>query len=79
MGHCPATAPWIAVALPVPDGGRTRTVPVRRRVPLLLQPYHTAGAGDDGRSEVRLDLCGRDTPIVRALAAPFRFAPVARH
>ena len=60
------------------DGGRTRTVPVRRLVPLLLL-YHTARAGDDGRPEFRLDLYGRDAPIVRALAAQFRFAPVARH
>lgn len=59
------------------DGGRTQTLPVRRRVPLLLL-YHTARAGSDGRPEFRADLYGRDAPIVRALAAPFRFAPVAR-
>lgn len=59
------------------DSGRTRTVPVRRRVPLLLL-YLTARAGDDGRPEFRPDLYQRDPPIVRALAAPFRFAPVAR-
>lgn len=58
------------------DGGRTQTLPLRRRVPLLLL-YHTARAGDDGSPEFRPDLYGRDAPIVRALAAPFRFAPVA--
>lgn len=59
------------------DGERTQTLPVRRRVPLLLL-YHTARAGDDDRPEFRADLYGRDAPIVRALAAPFRFAPVAQ-
>ena len=57
--------------------GRTQTLPLRRRVPLLLL-YHTARAGDDGLPAFRPDLYGRDAPIVRALAAPFRFAPVAR-
>jgi murein L,D-transpeptidase YcbB/YkuD len=59
------------------DEGRTRTLPVRRRVPLLLL-YHTARAGEHDRPEFRPDLYGRDAPIVRALAAPFRYAPVAR-
>jgi murein L,D-transpeptidase YcbB/YkuD len=59
------------------DEGRTRTLPVRRRVPLLLL-YHTARAGDGDRPEFRPDLYRRDAPIVRALAAPFRYAPVAR-
>lgn len=57
--------------------GRTQTLPLRRRVPLLLL-YHTARGGDDGLPAFRPDLYGRDAPIVRALAAPFRFAPVAR-
>lgn len=57
--------------------GRTQTLPLRRRVPLLLL-YHTARAGDDGLPAFRADLYGRDAPIVGALAAPFRFAPVAR-
>jgi len=64
----------IAAAL---DEGRTRTLPVRRRVPLLLL-YHTARAGEHDRPEFRTDLYGRDPPIVRALGAPFRYAPVAR-
>lgn len=59
------------------DAGRTHTLPLRRRVPLLLL-YHTARAGDDGLPAFRPDLYGRDAPIVRALAAPFRFAAVAR-
>lgn len=57
------------------DEDRTRTLPVRRRVPLLL--YHTARANADGRPEFRADLYGCDASAVRALAAPFRFAPVA--
>lgn len=68
------SVPRIAAAL---DEGRTQTLPVRRRVPLLLL-YHTARAGASDRPEFRTDLYGRDAPIVRALAAPFRFAPVAR-
>lgn len=68
---------WSAAQLDAAiDSGRTLTLPVRRRVPLLLL-YHTARAGADGRPEFRPDLYGRDEPIVRALAAPFRFAPPA--
>ncbi len=55
--------------------GRTQTVPVRRTVPVLLL-YFTASIGADGELEFRPDLYKRDGPIVRALAAPFRFAPV---
>jgi murein L,D-transpeptidase YcbB/YkuD len=57
--------------------GATQTVPVRREVPVLLL-YFTAAAGDDGRVQFRPDLYGRDAPIVAALAAPFRFAPIDR-
>lgn len=55
--------------------GRTQTVPVRRTVPVMLL-YFTATAGPDGELQFRPDLYGRDGPIVSALAAPFRFAPV---
>jgi murein L,D-transpeptidase YcbB/YkuD len=54
--------------------GRTQTVPVRRTVPVLLL-YFTASV-TDGELQFRPDLYNRDGPIVRALAAPFRFAPV---
>ena len=56
-------------------GGRTQTVPVRRTVPVMLL-YFTASAGPSGEVRFRPDLYGRDRPIIEALAAPFRFAPV---
>jgi L,D-transpeptidase YcbB len=55
--------------------GRTQTVPVRRSVPVLLL-YFTARASAAGEPQFRPDLYGRDGPIIKALAAPFRFAPV---
>lgn len=55
--------------------GRTQTLPVRRTVPVLLL-YFTASSGSDGELQFRPDLYRRDSPIIRALAAPFRFAPV---
>jgi murein L,D-transpeptidase YcbB/YkuD len=58
-------------------GGGTRTLPVRRNVPVLLL-YFTATAGADGEPHFRPDLYERDRPIIRALGAPFRFAPVDR-
>jgi murein L,D-transpeptidase YcbB/YkuD len=57
--------------------GRTQTVPVRRTVPVLLL-YFTAIADAAGEPQFRPDLYDRDGPIIRALAAPFRFAPVDR-
>ena len=53
----------------------TQTVPVRRTVPVMLL-YFTASAGADGELQFRPDLYNRDGPIVRALAAPFRFSAV---
>jgi L,D-transpeptidase YcbB len=55
--------------------GTTQTVPLNRAVPVLLL-YFTATAEADGRIRYRPDLYQRDGPIIRALAAPFRFAPV---
>ena len=55
--------------------GKTQTVPVRRTLPVILL-YFTAVAGPDGEPLFRPDLYDRDGPIIRALAAPFRFAPV---
>ena len=55
--------------------GRTQTIPVRRTVPVLLL-YFTASIGEDGKLAFRPDLYRRDGPIVQALAAPFRFAPL---
>ncbi len=58
--------------------GQTRTVPVRVTVPVLLL-YFTATVDADGLLQLRPDLYGRDRAIVAALAAPLRFAPVARN
>jgi murein L,D-transpeptidase YcbB/YkuD len=55
--------------------GRTQTVPVRHAVPVMLL-YFTATVGADGTLHFRPDLYGRDQPILAALAAPFRFAPL---
>jgi murein L,D-transpeptidase YcbB/YkuD len=56
-------------------GGRTQTVPVRRTVPVMLL-YFTAATTASGELQFRPDVYGRDGPIIGALAAPFRFAPV---
>ena len=55
--------------------GKTQTVPVRRMVPVMLL-YFTASTAASGELQFRPDLYGRDGPIIKALAAPFRFAPV---
>ncbi len=55
--------------------GKTQTIALRRTVPVLLL-YFTAVAGSDGEAHFRPDLYDRDRPILRALAAPFRFGPV---
>jgi murein L,D-transpeptidase YcbB/YkuD len=55
--------------------GKTQTLPVRHTVPVLLL-YFTASIDADGELAFRPDLYERDGPIVEALAAPFRFAPV---
>lgn len=55
--------------------GKTQTVPVRRTVPVMLL-YFTASVGPAGELQFRPDLYRRDAPIIEALAAPFRFAPV---
>jgi len=57
--------------------GRTQTIPVRRTVPVMLL-YFTASVATDGALQFRPDLYARDGAVIRALAAPFRFAPVDR-
>ncbi len=42
----------------------------------MLLLYFTATVDADGALQLRPDVYGRDRPIVAALAAPFRFAPV---
>jgi murein L,D-transpeptidase YcbB/YkuD len=55
--------------------GETRTVRVKRRVPVMLL-YFTAEADEDGTVRFRPDLYGRDPRVLAALGAPFRFSPV---
>jgi len=57
--------------------GETLTVPVRRKVAVLLL-YFTAAPYGDGDVQFRRDLYGRDARVLAALAQPFRFSPVDR-
>lgn len=59
------------------ERGQTLTVPVRRRVPVLLL-YHTAAVADDGAVDFRPDLYDYDGEVLRALAGPFRFSALDR-
>lgn len=69
-------ARWSAEALAAAiDEGRTRDVPVARKVPVMIL-YHTAEAGEDGRTRFHPDLYGQDAAVLAALAGPFSFAPV---
>ncbi len=68
------SAPAIDIAL---EPGTTRTLPVKRRVPVLFL-YFTAEADADGTVHFRRDLYGRDSRVLAALRAPFRFSPVDR-
>lgn len=52
--------------------GRTRTVNLRRPVPVLLL-YLTSWVDDKGSVNFRSDIYGRDTRLARALDEPFRF------
>jgi murein L,D-transpeptidase YcbB/YkuD len=56
--------------------GERRTVPVKRRVPVMLL-YFSAAAEEDGPVHFRPDLYDRDPRVLAALSAPFRFSPVA--
>jgi murein L,D-transpeptidase YcbB/YkuD len=57
------------------ETSETRTLPVKRRVPVLVL-YFTAEAQADGTAQFRPDLYGRDAQVAAALRAPFRFSPV---
>ena len=71
-------AQWSAQALRAAiDTGQTRTLPVKRQVPVLVL-YFTAQAGEDGALRFSPDLYGRDARVLAALGAPFRFAPLER-
>ena len=67
---------WSADALHAAiAAGATRTVPVKRRVPVMLL-YFTAEVDEDGTVRFHPDLYGRDPGVLAALRAPFRFSPV---
>ncbi|MGE5276084.1 MAG: L,D-transpeptidase family protein [Acidobacteriota bacterium] len=51
--------------------GKTRTVRLRRPVPVLLM-YWTIAPDSQGRTVFKRDPYGRDPPLARALDAPFR-------
>ncbi|MDA8107444.1 MAG: L,D-transpeptidase family protein [Betaproteobacteria bacterium] len=53
--------------------GETRTIPVKRRVPVMLL-YWTAQARADGTVEFHPDLYARDAQVLKGLEAPFRFS-----
>ena len=55
--------------------GDTRTVRVKRRVPVVLL-YFTAEVDEDGTVRFHPDLYDRDPRVLAALGAPFRFSPV---
>ncbi len=55
--------------------GETRTVMVKRQLPVLLL-YFTAEADELGIPSFRPDLYGRDKAVLTGLAARFRFSPI---
>ncbi|TAK51143.1 MAG: hypothetical protein EPO27_03045 [Betaproteobacteria bacterium] len=69
---------WSAAAIrEAIASGETRTVPVKRQVPVMIL-YFTAQGDADGGVRFNPDLYHRDARVVAALRAPFRFAPVDR-
>ncbi|MCM8564820.1 L,D-transpeptidase family protein [Thauera linaloolentis] len=50
---------------------KTRTVPVTRRIPVLLH-YATAGLDEDGSLQFRPDIYARDAAVLAALRGPVR-------
>jgi murein L,D-transpeptidase YcbB/YkuD len=68
---------WTAEAVQAAiDSGETRTVAVRRQVPVMLL-YFTAEAGEDDVT-FRPDVYGRDARVLRGLNQPPRFTKVDR-
>jgi murein L,D-transpeptidase YcbB/YkuD len=58
---------WSAASLQaIIDAGTTRTIPLARKVPILVM-YWTAEAGGDGLVTFRRDLYGRDARLLREL------------
>jgi murein L,D-transpeptidase YcbB/YkuD len=64
---------WNADAIAkVVDGGQTRTVTLKKKIPVLLI-YWTVDRDDAGRVVFKRDVYGRDPPLLKALDAPFVF------
>jgi murein L,D-transpeptidase YcbB/YkuD len=64
---------WNAEAIAkVVDGGQTRTVTLKKKIPVLLI-YWTVDRDDAGRVVFKRDVYGRDPPLLKALDAPFVF------
>jgi murein L,D-transpeptidase YcbB/YkuD len=57
--------------------GQTRTVTLRKKVPVLLI-YWTADRDEAGHVVFKRDVYGRDAPLLKALDAPFRFGTRAK-
>ena len=54
--------------------GKTRTVTLQKKVPVLIL-YWTAWVDRDGALQLRRDLYGRDAKVAAGLAQPFRIRP----
>jgi hypothetical protein len=61
----------------VVEAGKTRTVSLDRRVPVLLT-YWTAWADRDGELQLRRDVYGRDAKVLGALESEFCFTAPRR-
>jgi murein L,D-transpeptidase YcbB/YkuD len=57
--------------------GKTRTITLAKRVPVLLL-YWTAWVDRDGALQFRRDVYGRDAKVAAGLAEKFRLRPVSR-
>jgi murein L,D-transpeptidase YcbB/YkuD len=69
---------WNAAAIEaVVAAGETRTVTLRKKVPVLLI-YWTADRDDAGRVVFKRDVYRRDPPLLKALDAPFAYGKRAR-
>jgi murein L,D-transpeptidase YcbB/YkuD len=68
---CLDDAAWTVEALRAAIApGKTRTVPLKNPIPVLLL-YWTAAVGRDGRTYFLSDVYGRDPAIIRGLAGTF--------
>jgi murein L,D-transpeptidase YcbB/YkuD len=59
------------------ETGKTQTIMLERRVPVLLA-YWTAGVSLEGQAFFYDDIYNRDAAELKALNGPFHFHPAAR-